>query len=40
MLINAGVRKIVFLDGYADPLTEEMLREVGTELVRHRERAP
>ena len=40
MLINAGVRRIVFRDGYADPLTEEMLREVGMELVRHPERAP
>jgi dCMP deaminase len=40
MLINGGVRRIVFLDGYADPLTEEMLREVGMELVRHPERAP
>lgn len=39
MLINAGVRKIVFRDGYADPLAEEMLREVGMELVRHPEGA-
>ena len=34
MLINAGVRRVVFLEGYADPLTEEMLREVDMELVR------
>ena len=34
MLINAGVRRIVFLEGYADPLTGEMLRESGMELVR------
>jgi len=40
MLINAGVRRIVYLDGYADLLTEEMLREVGMELVRLEERAP
>jgi len=40
MLINAGVRRIVYLEGYADPLTEEMLREVGMELVRLEERAP
>jgi dCMP deaminase len=40
MLINAGVRRIVYLEGYADPLTEEMLREVGMELVRLGERAP
>jgi dCMP deaminase len=40
MMINAGVRRIVYRDGYADPLAEEMLREVGMELVRHPERAP
>ncbi len=40
MLINAGVRRIVYLDGYADSLTEEMLGEVGMELVRMGEDAP
>lgn len=40
MLINAGVRRIVYLDGYADTLTGEMLKEVGMELVRLTERAP
>jgi dCMP deaminase len=34
MLINAGVRRIVYLDGYADPLAGEMLREAGVTLVR------
>ena len=34
MLINAGVRRIVYLEGYADSLTEEMLTEVGLETVR------
>ncbi len=34
MLINAGVRRVVYLDGYADSLTEEMLAEVGLETVR------
>lgn len=34
MLINAGVRRIVYLEGYADSLTAEMLAEVGLELVR------
>ncbi len=34
MLINAGVRRIVYLDGYADVLAGEMLEEVGMELVR------
>ncbi len=40
MLINAGVSRIVFLEGYADPLTGEMLSESGMELVRLEERAP
>ena len=34
MLINAGVRRIVYLDGYSDSLTMEMLSEVGMELVK------
>ena len=34
MLINAGVRRIVYLDGYADVLAAEMIEEVGIELVR------
>ncbi len=34
MLINAGVRRIVYLEGYADVLAGEMLEEVGMELVR------
>jgi dCMP deaminase len=40
MLINAGIRRIVYLEGYTDALTGEMLREVGMELVRLEERAP
>ncbi len=40
MLINAGVRRIVYLEGYADALTGEMLKEVGMELVKLEERAP
>jgi len=34
MLINSGVRKVFYLDGYSDSLTEEMLAEVGLELIR------
>jgi len=34
MLINAGVRRIVYIEGYSDALTQEMLAEVGMELVR------
>jgi dCMP deaminase len=40
MLINAGVRRIVYLDGYSDVLAGEMLEEVGMELVRMVEPAP
>ncbi len=34
MLVNAGVEKIFFLDGYPDPLAEEMLDEANIEVVR------
>ena len=31
MLINAGVKRIIYLDGYHDPLAMQMLSEVGME---------
>lgn len=34
MLINAGIRAIFYQDGYADDLTEGMLKEAGIHLVR------
>jgi len=34
MLINAGVEKIFFLDGYPDGLADEILSEANIELVR------
>ena len=34
MLINAGVRRIVYIEGYSDTLTREMLDEVGMELLK------
>jgi dCMP deaminase len=40
MLINAGVRRVVYVDGYSDALTREMLAEVGMELVRMGDPAP
>jgi len=40
MLINAGVRRVVYIEGYSDALTREMLSEVGMELVRMGEPAP
>lgn len=32
MIINAGIRKIYYLSGYADPLSEEMLKEAAVEV--------
>ncbi len=34
MLINAGVKRIVFLEGYPDTLADEMLAEASIELER------
>lgn len=31
MLINAGIRRIIYLEGYADKLSHEMLAEAGIE---------
>ncbi len=34
MLINAGIKKIVFQGEYPDPLAREMLKEAGIELIK------
>jgi len=34
MLINAGVRRIVYEGDYADDLSLELLQQAGVELVR------
>ncbi|MCP4681418.1 MAG: cytidine deaminase [Desulfobacterales bacterium] len=34
MIINAGIRKILYMDGYADVMSKEMLEEAGVELTR------
>ena len=34
MLINAGVERVFFLDGYPDPLADQMLAEANIEVVR------
>lgn len=36
MLINAGIREIFYLEGYPDPLSEQMLKEAGMALQRIR----
>ncbi|MBF0644179.1 cytidine/deoxycytidylate deaminase family protein [Desulfuromonas acetoxidans] len=35
MLINAGLSRIVYLDGYPDDLAEELLLESGIEVLEH-----
>jgi len=33
LLINAGIKKIVYQSGYADAISEEMLNEAGVEVI-------
>jgi dCMP deaminase len=33
MIINAGIHKIYYRSGYADDLSQDMLKEAGIELV-------
>ena len=33
MLINAGIRRVYYLEGYADDLSREMLDQAGVDLV-------
>jgi len=35
MIINAGIKKIVYKDGYADKLSHDMIDESGIELVEY-----
>ncbi len=35
MIINAGIEKIIYAEGYDDRLSEEMFEEAGIELVRY-----
>jgi len=37
MIINAGIRKIVYESGYADDLSIEMLTEAGVEITQYRQ---
>lgn len=34
MIINAGIEKIYYLDGYADTMSQEMLKEAGVDLIK------
>jgi dCMP deaminase len=33
MIINAGIRKIIYQSGYADAISQEMLDEARVELI-------
>jgi dCMP deaminase len=33
MIINAGIKKVYYKDGYNDPLAEEMFEQAGIELI-------
>ncbi len=34
MIINAGITRVVYKDGYQDPMAEEILKEAGVESVK------
>jgi len=34
MLINAGIKTIYYIEGYADSISEDMLTEAGVQLIR------
>lgn len=36
MIINAGIRRIIYRSGYADSMSEDMLQEAGVELIQIR----
>jgi dCMP deaminase len=40
MLINAGIRQVVYLDGYPDDLSMDMLHEAGIDVIAYRELNP
>jgi dCMP deaminase len=35
MIINAGIKKIYYQDGYADSMSEQMFQEAGIEVIKH-----
>ena len=37
MIINAGIRRIIYLSGYADQLSEEMLTEARVEIIQFKQ---
>jgi len=33
MIINAGIRRVYYVEGYADPLSRDMFRAAAVDLV-------
>jgi dCMP deaminase len=40
MLINAGIRKVIYIEGYADELSMEMLEEAQIEVIAYDDLLP
>lgn len=38
MVINAGIKKIIFQGNYPDPLAQDILKEAGLELIKYGEK--
>ena len=36
MLINAGIKKIIYLEGYPDPLAKRLIKESGIKVIKFR----
>jgi dCMP deaminase len=34
MIINAGIKKIYYAEGYDDPMSDQMFEEAGLQVVR------
>ena len=40
MIINAGIKRVVYLDGYADDLAKEMIDQAGIVIKKMRSSVP
>jgi deoxycytidylate deaminase len=34
MIINAGIRKVYYMEGYADPISEQLLEEAAVDIIK------
>ena len=39
MIINAGIKKLIYEDGYPDQLAAEMIKESGLEVVQYKKKS-